>query len=261
MSISTTKRCEGMSIESLKRLAARLLPSAKANLKACGNYKTLKSLLHLDTTRPKVLIVGVGTLGEGLDVLLEDNDIEFTQSDISTESVAEVVCDAHTLPFPNEYFNAVIAQAVLEHVLDPFRCIDEMYRVLKTRGIIYVEIPFLQGVHGGRYDFIRFTDLGIRRLCRRFSEIDRGAMCGTGMALAGMYEGFLKSLTRSRRMRYVLVVFARLTSFWLRYVDYYSIDTPATLDAASGLFFMGRKNNTSLSDSDLLKLYKGASGC
>jgi len=79
------------------------------------------------------------------------------------------------------------------------------------------------------------------------------------MALAGVYQAFLKSLTRSRAARNLLSVLGPITSFWLKYFDYYSINTPASLDAASGLFFMGRKSSLVLSDRDLLNSYKGAS--
>ncbi len=243
----------------LTRLITWLLPSTGMNLKARKNYKRLEDLLLNDAERPKVLIVGGGELGQGLDAIIANDDIEFVQSDVALEPRTELICDCHDLPFPDEFFNAVVIQAVLEHVLDPFRCVDEIHRTLKTGGIIYAETPLLQGVHGGKYDFHRFTDLGLRRLCRRFEEIDRGAMCGTGMALAGVYQAFLKSLTRSNSVRKVLAVFGRITSFWLKYFDYYSIDTPGSLDAASGLFFMGRKSNTVLSDRDLLALFKGAS--
>jgi SAM-dependent methyltransferase len=229
------------------------------NLKACQNYRKLKDLLFKDEERPRVLIIGGGDLGQGLDEIIACDEIEFVQSDVAFEPRTELICDCHDLPFPDDFFNAVIAQAVLEHVLDPSRCVDEIYRTLKTGGIIYAETPFLQGVHMGRYDFTRFTDLGLRRLCRKFEEIDRGACCGTGMALAGVYQAFLKSLTRSKSVRKALTAFGRITSFWLKYFDYFSIDTPASLDAASGLFFTGRKGDTVLSDRELLELYKGAS--
>ena len=34
----------------------------------------------------------------------------------------------------------------------------------------------------GRYDFTRFTDLGHRRLLRKFEEVERGPIVGPGMA-------------------------------------------------------------------------------
>ena len=49
-----------------------------------------------------------------------------------------------------------------------------------------------------------------------------------------------------------------LTSFYLKYFDYFLIDKKGTLDAASGYYFMGEKSERVLSDKDLVKLYEGA---
>ena len=51
---------------------------------------------------------------------------------------------------------------------------------------------------------------------------------------------------------------ARLTLFWLKYFDIGLIDRPATYDAASGFFFLGRKSEKILSDRELVMLYRGA---
>lgn len=243
----------------LKRMVSRWLPGTSVNLKARKNFVSFKRLVLQDAEKPRVLIVGGGEVGQGLDAIIESEQIEFVQSDVALESQTELICDCHDLPYPDECFDGVIIQAVLEHVVDPHRCMQEVHRILKAGGLIYVETPFLQPVHMGRYDFTRFTDLGLRRLCRQFEQIDRGAVCGAGMALAGAYQAFLKSLTRSNAARKVLAAFGRITSFWLKYFDYWSIDTPATLDGASGLFFLGRKSNGVFSDGDLLESYRGAS--
>jgi hypothetical protein len=129
---------------------------------------------------------------------------------------------------------------------------------LNERGVVYAETPFMQQVHNAPYDFTRFTHLGHRRLFRKFEEIDSGAGCGPGMALAWSYQSFLMSFTTSEFLRKLIRYFTRLTSFFLKYFDYYLIDKPGTLDAASGYYFLGRKAEQVLSDRDLIKLYKGA---
>ena len=88
-----------------------------------------------------------------------------------------------------------------EHVVDPYRCVDEIHRVLTSNGLIYAETPFIQQVHAGRYDFTRFTQLGHRRLFRRFEEIETGVVCGPGMALAWSWQYFLLSFFTSRPLR------------------------------------------------------------
>ena len=243
----------------LKELVGRLLPDTGLNLKARENFKEMERLLLQDTDRPRVLIVGGGVLGKDMDAIIANDQIEFVESDVAFMPRTQLVCDGHDLPFPDGYFHGVVVQQVLEHVADPPRCVEEIYRVLQDNGLVYAETPFLQRVHMGRYDFTRFTSLGHRRLFRRFQEIRRGAHGGSGMALAGAYFGFLTSFARSRPMRNILVAFGRTTAFWLKYCDYFTIDTPAGLDSASETFFLGRKSGKVLSDRELIDQYRGAS--
>jgi ubiquinone/menaquinone biosynthesis C-methylase UbiE len=169
-----------------------------------------------------------------------------------------LIGDAHDLPFQDGSFDGVIIQAVLEHVVDPYRCCEEIHRVLNDRGVVYAETPFMQQVHNMPYDFTRFTHLGHRRLFRKFEEIESGAVCGAGMALAWSYQSFLLSFTTSKILRQLFILVVRFTAFYLKYFDYLTIDKPGTLDTASGYYFIGRKSNLILADRDLIKLYKGA---
>lgn len=235
----------------------RLLPSINKNVKAKQNYQKLADLLHSQAIAAKVLVVGGSILGKGMEFLTSSPSLELVETDVSFGPRTMLICDAHDIPFEDESFDGVIAQAVLEHVVDPYRCVEEIHRVLKKRGLVYAETPFMQQVHMGRYDFTRFTHLGHRRLFRRFDEIDSGAVCGPGMALAWSYRYFLLSFTNSKALRVLLGAFARLTSFYLKYFDLYLIDKPGTLDAAAGYYFIGRKGNQILSDRELIELYKG----
>jgi SAM-dependent methyltransferase len=184
-------------------------------------------------------------------------DIELVDSDVTFGPRTKLVFDAHSIPFEDNSFDGVIVQAVLEHVVDPWRCVEEIHRVLKEDGLVYAETPFMQQVHLGRYDFTRFTHLGHRRLFRKFEEIESGAVCGPAMALAWSYRYFLLSFTTSSFLRRLIEAFARLTSFFLTYLDYLLIDKPGTLDAASGYYFIGKKSDLVLPDKSLIKLYKG----
>ena len=134
---------------------------------------------------------------------------------------------------------------------------NEIYRVLKKNGLGYAETPFIQQVHLGKYDFTRFTYLGHRRLFRKFEEISSGAVCGPGMALAWSYQYFLLSFVKAPFTRAIVKIFARVTSFWLLYFDYYLINKPGTFDSASGYHFLGKKSEKVLDDRKLITLYKG----
>ncbi|MEI6261681.1 MAG: class I SAM-dependent methyltransferase [Deltaproteobacteria bacterium] len=239
-----------------KKNLHKLLPKISLNVKAKNNVLLVKRLLLNKSSHPRVLVVGGSIEGEGMSML--GADIETVSTDVSFGPLTELICDAHDLPFINQSFEGVVIQAVLEHVVDPYRCVEEVHRVLKSDGIVYAETPFMQQVHMGRYDFTRFTHLGHRRLFRKFFEIESGASCGTGMALISAIRGFLQSLTSRRLVQRCLRVMVSVTLFWLKYLDYLTIDKPATNDAASGLYFIGGKAQNTLSDRELLNEYKGA---
>jgi SAM-dependent methyltransferase len=182
----------------IKELLVRMLPKIGKNMRAKGNYDKFTKILIGQLSKPKVLVVGGSIVGKGLESFLNLSSIEMVESDVSFGPRTRLICDAHDIPFMNDSFDGLIIQAVLEHVVDPYRCVEEIHRVLKKQGLVYAEIPFMQQVHGGRYDFTRFTHLGHRRLFRKFEEIDSGVTGGPGMALAWSCKYFLLSFARGQ---------------------------------------------------------------
>jgi uncharacterized protein YbaR (Trm112 family)/SAM-dependent methyltransferase len=242
----------------LKKVIQSLIPNISRNIKGRSNYSQFSQILLAQSTSPRVLVIGGSILGEGMEYFVNNTAIDLVESDVSFGPRTMLISDAHDLPFQDGSFDGVIIQAVLEHVVDPYRCCEEIHRVLNDRGVVYAETPFIQQVHNSPYDFTRFTYLGHRRLFRKFEEIESGAVCGAGMALAWSYQSFLLSFTTSKLLRSLLIVFVRFTSFYLKYFDYLTINNPGTLDAAAGYYFIGRKSDQILADRDLLKLYRGA---
>jgi ubiquinone/menaquinone biosynthesis C-methylase UbiE len=186
------------------------------------------------------------------------DSIEFVETDVSFGPRTMLICDGHNLPFQDASFDGIIVQAVLEHVLDPYACVNEIHRVIKMDGIVYAETPFMQQVHGRQFDFTRFTHLGHRRLFRHFEELESGAVCGPGMALAWSYKYFLISFSNNKSIRKLLDGFARITAFYLKYFDYFLTKKKGALDAASGYYFMGKKTGITLTDKELINSYAGA---
>jgi SAM-dependent methyltransferase len=254
----TTFHLRPGSLERLMSGALNHLPSIGDPIGSARNYSRYADRLLALTTAPRVLVVGGSVLGNGMGVLTSNPVFELVTTDVSFGPLTALICDAHDIPFANETFDGVVVQAVLEHVVDPYRCVAEIHRVLRKRGIVYAETPFMQQVHMGRYDFTRFTHSGHRRLFRGFDEISSGPVCGPGMALAWSYQYFLLSFTTSRLLRGAMRAFASITAFYLKYFDHYLIHKPAALDAASGYYFIGQKSDWLMSDREIVRYYKGA---
>jgi hypothetical protein len=75
------------------------------------------------------------------------------------------------------------------------------------------------------------------------------------MALAWSWKFFLVSFVTSRKGRFVMESIARLTGFWLKYLDHYLVKRPRTMDAASAFYFLGKRSEQVLSDRDLIHHY------
>lgn len=77
---------------------------------------------------------------------LEDAGAKWVGIDIAG-SGASVRGDGHMLPFRDGSFDVVLADAVFEHVLNPFRVTAELSRVCKRRGYIVGYVAFLEPFH------------------------------------------------------------------------------------------------------------------
>ena len=140
-------------------------------------------------------------------------------------------------------FDAVVCQAVLEHVLDPPRVVAEMHRVLRPAGLLYAEIPFMQQVHEGAYDFTRYTYVGQRRLFRRFRRAGEqpGLRPGDGARVVGALPRRDAGRARPRGRARVISHLVPLATFWLPRLDRWLIGRPGAMDAASSIGFLGRR--------------------
>lgn len=97
----------------------------------------------------KVLDLGCGT-GYGSGLLYKEGN-EVYGIDVSQKAVdyakrnypgpKYICCSAERLPFKNNYFDAVILFDVIEHVGNPERTLDEIYRVLKEDGDLFISTP------------------------------------------------------------------------------------------------------------------------
>jgi SAM-dependent methyltransferase len=241
------------------RILQKLRPDVTLNLASKKNYKKIAETLA-GKKDCRILIIGGSIDGSGIDQLKQHlpADTVLVESDVAHGPNTNIIFDSHQVPFSDSVFDLVVVQAVLEHVLDPFACVEEIYRVLKPDGMIYAETPFMQQVHGGKYDFHRFTHLGHRRLFRKFEEKDSGLVAGAGSGLAWSLRYFILSFAPNKKIDKALSYGSSFLVFWLKYFDYILNTTRGSFDSACGYYFWGKKTQGYiLSDETLLSQYKG----
>ena len=239
----TPPRPEHRAVTAVRRLVRPVNAVAQRHL------DQLRDLLPPD---PLVLVVGGATIGNGVGALYSDPALRVLAFDIVPTENVQVVADAHRIPLATGSVDAVVVQAVLEHVLDPHQVVSEIHRVLRPDGVVYAETPFMQQVHAGAFDFTRFSDSGHRWLFRRFSQLDRGVVAGPGTALTWSIDHLARALFRSRTAGRL----AKLVFFWLRFADRFA-DPRYAADAASALYFLGRPAGHSITPAEAITGYAG----
>lgn len=114
-------------------------------------------------------------------------EIEWIGLDVEGNEHADYHGTALDLPFSDASFGCVLATQVLEHVEDPLKAMREFARVLTPNGLLVVAVPQYWELHEAPYDFFRFTEYGLRKLCEftgfEVLEIKREA---TGLKLVAL---------------------------------------------------------------------------
>ena len=235
----------------LKKKLKEIVSPPKKSTKS--NIECVLKLLFEKETKPNVLIVGGGTIGQGMEPFYDDPEIRLVSFDIYPSQSVQFVADAHCIPFHEKTFDAVIIQAVLEHVINPQRVVSEIHRILKDEAFVYAETPFMQHVHEGAYDFSRFTESGHRYLFKQFDLIRSGASAGSGTQLLWALDNFFRGLFRSKKVGKLV----KLLFFWLIYCDSL-VPVSYNIDSASGVYFLGKKVDKELCIKEIVNHYQGA---
>lgn len=209
-----------------------------------------RALAAEDGRRARVLVVGGAKIGSGADFLYQTADVDLITFDIYDTPHVTVLADAHAMPFRDGSVDGVWIQAVLEHVVDPVQVVREIERVLRPRGLVFADTPFLWPVHEKAYDFTRWTLSGHRWLFRGFDVLAAGSSSGPGTVSLLALRYLAASLFRSPKIGQILT----LPLLWLRLLDRFCDDQKG-LDAAAGIFFYGRKTDAALTAKELIAFY------
>jgi len=236
----------------------RWVPNPSVNLARTRVLNQLRS--RLDIAGPSaILVVGGGRQRAWLDPLLcAAQAHQVVYSDIDTGASVDLFCDAHDLPFVDGAFDAVVTTAVLEHVLYPERAAAEITRVLKFDGLLYSELPFMQQVHEGAYDFTRYTLSGHRRLFNQFTELDTGLVAGPATAFVWALENLALAFVAHPTLRKLAKLSVRLGAGWIKYIDYFLAHKTQAMDGASCTYFYGSKTQVQVADIEIITRYVGA---
>lgn len=132
-------------------------------------YKRIKEFFNQERKGRVLCISGKGFISEQFH---PDSEIIVTSyPENGSKFNKEKHVDIHNMPYSDESFDYVIANQVFEHIENPWKAIDEVYRVLKVGGHVIITTPFLMQIHSLPTDYWRFTPDALKLLCRKFRKI------------------------------------------------------------------------------------------
>lgn len=143
--------------EQVKELSRDDIP-----VSARGHNEEITSFLE-EYTDKIVLEFGAGHQGIYYDNIVNLEIMDYPSTDVRAYG--------ESLPFKDESFDAVISNAVFEHVQDPFVCAKEISRVLKKGGKLFLGTAFMQPYHGFPHHYYNMTQDGLRNLFSEYLSI------------------------------------------------------------------------------------------
>lgn len=144
-------------------------------------------------------------------------DVDFDEMHVRPRALAQaVVADGTRLPFDDATFDVACASNVLEHVPDPLALVQELGRVARPSGVVFVNYTLWRSPWGG-HETSPWHYLGgataVRRYERRRGQSPKNRFGTTLFPLAG--TPFVAQLARLDRLR-VVDWFPRYLPRWCR---------------------------------------------
>ncbi len=120
------------------------------------------------------------------------------------------VCNLSEIPKKEQTYDAILNTEVLEHVEDPQKVINEMYRILKIGGRIFLTTPQSWRIHQAPYNYFYFTKYGLNSLFEKagFSKIKIMPMGGYFWFLADVlrFNNLLEQMNKRNPLRTILAI-------------------------------------------------------
>lgn len=163
--------------------------------------------------------------------------------DIFAYDNVDVVCDIENLPFKDNSIDVVLNIAVLEHVPNPQKVVDEIHRVLKPNGVVYTSFPFMQGFHASPYDFTRVTEEGIKILHKDFEQLEVKPFGGPTSGMLWIFQEWIAILFSfgNKKLHVIIYLMIMCLTFPIKFLDYFLTKHPMAKNISSGFTFIGKK--------------------
>lgn len=96
----------------------------------------------------------------------------YMRLDVKNKTKPDICSDLQNVEWESNYFDTIIATEVLEHIAEPQKAVNEIWRLLKPGGVCILSTRFIHQYHPDPKDYYRFTWDSLNYLFREFSIIE-----------------------------------------------------------------------------------------
>ncbi len=96
--------------------------------------------------------------------------MQYVGADTRKGPGVDVVLNLHSINLPSESVGTVLVLDTLEHVEFPRRALSELFRILKSGGVLIISSVMDFPIHDYPYDYWRFTPEGFKSLLGDFPK-------------------------------------------------------------------------------------------
>lgn len=180
-------------------------------------------------------------LGSGPFRLFDRADV--INVDLFAFDEVDLVAEAEHLPIDDGTVDCILNLAVLEHVQEPKRVIQEMHRLLRPGGQALCYLPFLVPYHAAPHDYHRWTRTGVEADFAAFADVE--VVVGAGPTSAALWLAVawlaLACSFGNRTLHDVLLMGLMVVTAPLKLLDVVLATLPGAEQIASGFAVVARK--------------------
>ncbi len=182
------------------------------------------------------LIVNIAS---GIKVIRED----VVNVDVYPLQNVDVIADATQLPFRKNSVDVIICESSFEHFKYAEKVREEIHRVLKPGGMVYISVPFICGFHAAPNDYYRWTIRGVEVFFQDFVKKEIGIGWGPTYALTWTLREWLATALsfNSKFLQQFLVLCFTVLFAPLNFLDFFLSRYKTAENIAYGFYYIGTK--------------------
>ena len=125
--------------------------------------------------KKQINVLNIGAGGEIEEYLKSIPNIKLLSMDINSKTKPDIIADISDkkilkkIKIKPDYITCF---EVLEHVKEPFKAIQNLFKLSTKKTVLLFSVPFIFPIHEEPNDFYRYTKYGLRYIFKDFSKVE-----------------------------------------------------------------------------------------